>query len=105
MLGACIACDHHPRELCSCKRYWNGREVGWFSEKVAYSAMPLASELLHEPFLVTKETLPKLLTLAVEHHVQGEDGGLRQLCMALGEFLNSFPMPFLMYDAGGDETD
>lgn len=91
-----LYCVEHPTYMCSCNPViCDGLTVHWPQEK-CFSSNPLTCKLFKDPFLLTEETLPELLHHVAEHKNAGDT---RTVIMGLGHLMNTFPLPFWLYDA------
>lgn len=92
-----MQCDKHQDKPCGCQQYFHGKPV-WSSEK-GFSSSTLSATLFTTPYLLSTETLSTL----IKSMTQANDNApaIRTILMALGHFLNTFPMPFWLYDLPG----
>lgn len=97
MIGAAMLCDSHKQKPCGCQHTVQGKPV-WSSEK-AFSSNTLSDRLFGSPCLLSDSSLPELLQKVGGSN--GDTADMRTIIMAIGHFLNTFPLPFWLYDLPG----
>lgn len=64
-----------------------------------HSVNALSDRLFGSPFLLSDSSLPDLLKKVGD--TKGDTADMRTVIMAIGHFLNTFPLPFWLYDLPG----
>ena len=67
----------------------------------AFNSNALSDRLFGSPFLLSDSSLPDLLQKVGDS--KGDTADMRTVIMALGHFLNTFPLPFWLYDVPGSD--
>ena len=88
MIFGRLYCAEHPSHMCSDHPVTCRGIIVHNAQTKCFSSDSLSKKLYETPFLLTNETLPRLLVQISEHDEVEE---IRRQTMALGHLVNTFP--------------